>query len=67
MIDQPNLEQRLSLLEQEVDQLKQRFDRRLSNGNWVEARSGSMKDFPEFEEVARLGRDARKSIDNTTT
>ena len=59
MLDQPSLEQRLSLLEQEVDQIKQRLDRRPSDGNWIEARFGSMKDFPEFEEVVRLGRDAR--------
>jgi hypothetical protein len=66
MLDQPSLEQRLSSLEHEVDEIKQRLARRPSNGNWVAARSGSMKDFPEFEEVVRLGREARRSFDETS-
>jgi len=66
MHDQPSLEQRLSSLEHEVDQIKLRLDRQAPNGNWVEARSGSMKEYPDFEEVIRLGREARKSIDHAS-
>jgi ABC-type transporter Mla subunit MlaD len=29
--------------------------------NWIEQLSGSMKDFPEFEEVVRLGREFREA------
>lgn len=66
MLDQPSWEQRLSSLEHEVDEIKQRLDRQPAGGNWVAARSGSMRDFPEFEEVVRLGREARKKIDKTS-
>ena len=67
MSDQLTLEQRLSALEREVSILKRRLDDRQPQGSWVEGRSGSMKNFPEFLEVVRLGREARQAIvDNLT-
>jgi hypothetical protein len=33
-----------------------------TNGNWVDEIADSMKHFPEFDEVARLGREFRDSL-----
>jgi hypothetical protein len=33
----------------------------VSEANWLDDFAGSMKEFPEFEEVVRLGREFRES------
>jgi hypothetical protein len=60
MSEEPTIEQRLAALEAEVARLKERLER-LAPENWVERISGSMKDYPEFEEVVRLGQEFRRS------
>ena len=58
------VEERLSALEQEVAELRRwRAASRLTvlpGENWVEAISGSMKDFPEFDKVLEYGREIRR-------
>jgi hypothetical protein len=55
------IEQRLSRLEAEVAELKQRIDSSTGDGNWIARISGSMKDEPAFDEVLRLGREIRQA------
>jgi hypothetical protein len=62
MADQSSFEQRLEALERELAELKLRLSTLQANGNWVDLVSGSMKQFPEFDEVVRLGRELRKSM-----
>ncbi|MEX0642684.1 MAG: hypothetical protein WD468_08280 [Pirellulales bacterium] len=61
MASQFSLEKRLEALEREVAQIKLRLASPQSNGNWVDEIAGSMKPFPEFDEVVRLGREFRES------
>ena len=62
MHEQQTLEQRVAALEQEVADLKKQLRAPESdNGDWVERMSGSMKDYPEFDEVIRLGAEWRRS------
>ena len=58
-----SLEQRVAALEEEVATLKRRLEELLpkKDENWIEKISGSMKDFPEWEEVARLGAEIRRA------
>jgi hypothetical protein len=53
-----SVEDRLDALESEVADLRQRI---VHDADWISSVSGSMKDDPEFEEVLRLGREARKN------
>jgi len=61
MPEDTTLERRLTALEREVAQIKLRLSAERGNENWVDAISGSMKPFAEFEEVVRLGRELRQS------
>ena len=51
--------QRLAILEQEVAELKRHWE--VGSGVWPERLFGRMKDFPEFDEVAKMGRVLRES------
>ena len=62
MANQISIEQRLAALEQEVAAIRQRMTSAPTNGNWVDDIAGSMKQFPEFAEVVRLGREFRQSL-----
>jgi hypothetical protein len=62
MVSQYSIEQRLEMLEREVAQLRQRLVSAPTNGNWVDEIAGSMKQFPEFDDVVRLGRQFRESL-----
>lgn len=59
------VEQRLSALERDLAELRARVEAGQgaaatgSRPSWLEGVVGSMKGFPEFEEVVRLGRAAR--------
>jgi hypothetical protein len=63
MTNPHSIEQRLTALEQEVARLKVRMGLVMPTTDWIEAISGSMKHFPEFEEVIALGREFRESGD----
>jgi hypothetical protein len=62
MASQSTLEKRLEALEREVAQIKLRLSTPHANGNWVDEIAGSMKQFPEFDEVVRLGRAFRQTM-----
>lgn len=53
------IEGRLDRLEREVAELKRSAPPQSSDESWVNSMTGSLQDYPEFDEVARLGREAR--------
>src|SRR5215208_5914532 len=58
------VEQRLLALEREVAAIKSRLGASAlhpPDADWISAISGSMKDEPEFDEVAKLGREIRRA------
>ena len=55
------VEERLSALESEVRVVKQRLARMGKPRAWLDEVAGSMDEWPEFEEVLRLGREFRES------
>ena len=61
MADSKSIEERLALVERELAELKTRLPPEPKSENWIEKISGSMKDFPEFDEVLRLGREMREA------
>jgi len=64
MADLANIEQRLAALEAEVAQLKRQLTKpeKVESGKeWIERVSGAFKDDPVFEEIVRLGREAREA------
>ena len=62
MHEQVSLEQRVALLEDEVAEIKRQIAASGTTYNsWLDAMAGSMKEFPEFEEVLRLGAEWRKA------
>jgi hypothetical protein len=62
MVSQFSVEQRLEALERQVAEIRQRLTSAPASGNWVDEIAGSMKQFPEFDDVARLGREFRQSL-----
>lgn len=54
------LEARLDAVERDLAELKVLVRRTPEAGPWYERTVGSMKDYPEFAEVVRLGREIRK-------
>lgn len=61
MSEPADLEQRVAVLEQNRAELKRRVSLSEAKNDWIKAVAGSMKDYPEFEEVVRLGREYRRS------
>jgi hypothetical protein len=55
------VEERLSALEKQVAELQQRLAALEPRASWLDRLTGSMKDFPEFEEVLRFGREIREA------
>ena len=55
------VEERLSALESEVDGVKRQLARMGKPRAWLDEVAGSMDQWPEFEEVLRLGREFRES------
>jgi len=56
------VEDRLSTLESELEGVKRRLAAMHKPRAWLEEVAGSMDDWPEFEEVVRLGREFRQSV-----
>ncbi len=54
------IEERLSLLEEDVATLKKNGSPE-PNANWLTKVLGSMKDEPDFAEVLRLGQEIRRA------
>ena len=55
------LEDRLTAVERDLADLKNRVLGSQHEAPWFERMIGSMKDYPEFEEVVKLGREIRKA------
>jgi len=56
------VEDRLSALETELEAVKRRLGAMHKPRAWLEEVAGSMDDWPEFDEVLRLGREFRQSV-----
>ena len=56
-----NLEERVAKVEKEIERLKGQSNGSKDKSNWISDISGSFKDDPEFDEVLRLGREARQA------
>jgi hypothetical protein len=55
------VEDRLAAVEAELREVKRRLDELRPAPDWLKRITGSMKDYPEFEEVLRLGREIRRA------
>ena len=64
----PVVEDRLDAIERELAEVKIELARVSAKANgeqrpdWLEVMTGSMAEFPEFDEMVRLGREYRKSF-----
>ena len=57
----PNIEERLTAVEQAIADIQRRLTRFEPEADWIERITGSMEGKPEFEEVLRLGREVRRA------
>jgi hypothetical protein len=64
MSSEPSVEARLTAVERELSELKKRLP---ANGDqdpsWVEKIAGTFEGDADFDEIVRLGREFRKSVD----
>ena len=63
----PVVEDRLNVLERELAEVKVELARVAAQSSgarsdWLDVMEGSMSEFPEFDEMVRLGREYRKSF-----
>lgn len=61
MSEKGTVEERLTVLEREMADLKRQILLARAPGNWFGFVAGSFRDDPDFEEVLRLGRAVRGS------
>jgi hypothetical protein len=61
MAETKSLEERVAAVERELAVLRVLLPQKIDPKNWIEKLTGSMKDFPEFDEVLRLGREIRQA------
>ncbi len=57
--DVTTMEARLEAVEAAVAELKRKVEVRAVDPDWLDKISGILDDYPEFEEVIRLGREFR--------
>lgn len=62
MPEQLTIDERLTAVEKELAELKERVANQEKNGSWIERIAGTFKDDPEFDEIVRLGREFRRSV-----
>lgn len=60
MLKNNSLEQRLTAVEAEISELKQKIKESQSS-NWIQQVSGIFKDEPAFDEIIAYGREIRKN------
>ena len=63
MPEQQTIEQRLTEVEKELAELKRRMSSDSIGKSWVERIAGTFKDDPEFDEIVKLGREFRNSVE----
>ncbi len=63
MSESQTIEQRLSEVEKELAKLKQQLPLETDEKSWVERIAGTFKDDPDFDEIVRLGREFRQSVE----
>jgi hypothetical protein len=56
-----SIEERVSHLEREIAFVKRQVHKNQDTEEWLDAVSGSMRDYPEFAEVVELGAEFRRS------
>ena len=61
MSEPQTIEQRLAEVERELANLKRRVPP-VDEKSWVERIAGTFKDDPDFDEIVKLGREFRKSV-----
>ena len=61
MSENAALEERLTAVERDLAELKGHVFRAHRARPWFEKMIGSMRDYPEFAEVVKLGREIRKA------
>jgi hypothetical protein len=61
MSDNVALEERLTAVERDLAELKDHILHADRQRPWFEKMIGTMKDYPEFAEVVKLGREIRKA------
>ena len=62
MPEQLTIDERLTAVEKELADLKKRVAHQEKDGSWIERIAGTFKDEPEFDEIVRLGREFRRSV-----
>ena len=63
MSQESMVEEMLTAVEKELAELKQRLAVPDNHASWVERIAGTFNDVPEFDEIVRLGRDFRQSVE----
>jgi hypothetical protein len=69
MPEQLTIDERLTAVEKELAELKERLEhqqrdeQREKDGSWIERIAGTFRDVPEFDEIVRLGREFRRSVE----
>jgi hypothetical protein len=62
MSEQLTIEERLAAIEHEVADLKRKTPSERGGKCWIERIAGTFRDDPDFDEIVRLGREFRKSV-----
>lgn len=62
MSEQLTIEERLAAVEHELAELKRKTQSGRDGNCWIERIAGTFRDDPDFDEIIRLGREFRKSV-----
>ncbi len=62
MAEQVTIEERLTAVEKDLAELKGQFTLHKDEKSWIEKVAGTFKGDSDFDEIVRLGREFRKSV-----
>ena len=62
MAEQVTIEERLTVVEKDLAELKGQFASHKGEKSWIEKVAGTFKGDSDFGEIVRLGREFRKSV-----
>ena len=65
MSESSPIEQRLTRVERELEDLRLRYNRLRPSTNWLDDITGTFKDDPDFDEILRLGKVIRDSDESS--